>query len=181
MLRLSLKPFDGWDDIHEEFVPISPGAEVELEHSLYTVSLWEADHKIPFAKKDGLDRAELLDYVKNYMCQTKDVPPEAWLSITNQDIEKIAAYLKDDACATKVYVHGDDGRPGRKETVTAELLYFYMAQFNIPFECEHWHFNRLMKMLNVAAIKSSPPKKMGKRASAQYQKGLNAKRRSGRG
>lgn len=180
MLRLSLRPLEVWSEEREEFLTIFKGGDVELEHSLYTVALWEAKHKKAFADRDGLTREELFDYIKECMCVTDGVPQEAWLSLTNGDIKKISEYLQDDACATKIYRHSDSRKPGKEETMTAELAYFYMAQFNIPFECEHWHFNRLMKLIDVAAIKSSPPQKMGKKASARYQHSLNMQRRAGR-
>lgn len=176
MLKLFLRPIDVWDDKNEEFVTIG-GVEVELEHSLYTVSLWEQKHKKPFASLKGLERKELLDYISNMMCQTPNVPSTAWLTLTQEDVVKIQEYLNDPACATKVY-HSGTGAGGKKETMSAELIYFYMAQFNIPLEFEHWHLNRLMTLIDVAAVKNSPPRKMSQKESAMEQARLNAMRRA---
>lgn len=176
MLKLFLSPHEAWDEKAEEFRMVG-GMEVELEHSLYTVSLWESKWKKPFADKKSLGRRELLDYIVNCMCQTPDVPKTAWLTISQDDIQKVKEYMEDSACATTVH-HSPGQRGGRKETVTAELLYFYMAQFNIPLEFQHWHLNRLMTLIDVAAVKNSPPKKMAaKDAAAQWAK-VNAERRA---
>lgn len=177
MLKLFLRPIDVWDDKNEEFITIG-GVEVELEHSLYTVSLWEQKYKEPFASLKGLERRQLLDYVSNMMCQTPDVPSTAWLALTQDDVIKIKEYLEDPACATKVYRSGGQRNGGKKETMSAELIYFYMAQFNIPLEFEHWHLNRLMTLIDVAAIKNSPPRKMSKRESAMEQARLIAAQRA---
>lgn len=180
MLKLFLRPIDVWDHKNEEFITIG-GIEVELEHSLYTISLWEQKYKTQFASLKGLERKQLLDYISNMMCQTPDVPPTAWLALTQDDVVKIQEYLSDPACATKVYRAPGQQSGGRRETVSAELIYFYMAQFNIPLEFEHWHLNRLMTLIDVAALKNAPPKKMGRRESAAYQKSLNEQRRAQNG
>lgn len=177
MLKLFLRPIEVWDDEHEEFITIG-GVEVELEHSLYTISLWEQKYKQPFADLRGLERKQLLDYISNMMCQTPDVPSTAWLTLTQDDVVAIQKYLDDAACATKIYRYGGSSPNEKSETMTAELIYFYMAQFNIPLEFEHWHLNRLMTLIDVAAVKNSPPKKMSQKEAASLQAKLNAQRRA---
>lgn len=182
MLHLSLRPTkEYWNDETERFES-PPSYEVDLEHSLYTIAIFEQRNGVAFASKRGLEKDKLLDYIVNCMCRTPDVPLDAWLNLTDTDIKAITAYMEEEACATRIYRMGAEDGPkrGRHETVTAEILYFYMAQFNFPLEFEHWHLNRLMKLIDVAAIKSSPPKKMSKRESAKWQKAQNARRRKGR-
>lgn len=174
MLRLSLRQLDAWDEKAEVFRRIGDDIDVELEHSLYTISIFENRHKKAFSSVKGLTKEELLDYVKNCMCLTSNVPDDAWLSLTQKDIIRIAEYIEDPACATTI--KRDSNRVGRRgSTVTAELIYFYMAQFNIPLEFEHWHLNRLMTLIEVAAIKNAPPKKMSKSEAARRQAEINAR------
>jgi hypothetical protein len=55
-----------------------------------------------------------------------------------------------------------------------------MAQAQLPFEvCERWHFSRLMKILEIASIKSDPEnnKKMPSHEWAAKQSALNKARR----
>lgn len=176
MLKLFLPKLDVWDEKAEEFKEFG-GIQVELEHSLYTISQWESKWKIPFANTKGLTREQLLDYIMNFMCQTPDVPTNAWLAMSQKELQTISDYLEDPACATTIksrpYGHG-----GKKEVVSAELIYFYMTQFGIPFECERWHLNKLMKLIDVCAIKNAPPKKMGRKEAAIQQAQLNAARRA---
>lgn len=176
MLKLSLPKLDVWDEKTEEFKEIG-GQTVELEHSLYTVAGWEAKWKTPFAKKKGLTKEQLLDYIISFMCQTPEVPRSAWLTLDQECLKKVNDYMEDPQTGTTIHKSPFTSN-GKSETVTAELIYFYMTQFNIPPEYEHWHLNRLMTLLTVCSIKNSPPKKMGRKEAAQWQAAQNAKRRS---
>lgn len=173
MLKLSLPKIDIWDDKTEEFKELG-GQTVELEHSLYTVAAWEAKWKTEFANKKGLTREQLLDYITTFMCQTPEIPKSAWLTIDQATFETIRNYMEDSQTATKVRKLQNMPGSGRQGTITAELIYFYMTQFNIPPEYEHWHLNRLLTLLDVCAAKSAPPKKMGRREAAQMQAAQNA-------
>lgn len=181
MLKLSLPKLDVWDDNKEEFKEIG-GLDIELEHSLYTISGWESKWKKAFANKNGLTKEQFLDYIKNFMCVTPDVPQSAWLTLTQENMKTIADYMEDPMSASFINRGLGASTPGgRKDTVTSDLIYYYMAQFNIPFECEHWHLNRLMKLIDISAVKNSPSKKMGKKeqmAAATQQAQINAARRS---
>lgn len=167
MLKLSLPKLDIWREEIEEFETIG-GIDVELEHSLYTIAGWEAKWHKAFVSKGGLGHKELIDYIRNFMCQTPDVPKEAWATLGQKEFNAISDYMQDPHSAVKIkdaeaYV---GKRSGRNETMYSEVIYCYMFQLGIPLECEHWHLNKLMTLINVCAIKSQPPKKMGKREAA---------------
>ena len=65
-----------------------------------------------------------------------------------------------------------------REIITAEIIYYWMVTFNIPFECQKWHLNRLLMLINVCSIKQEDPKTMGHRDSLNSQRALNEKRRA---
>jgi hypothetical protein len=52
-----------------------------------------------------------------------------------------------------------------------------MINYQIPFECQKWHFNRLMTLIKICQIKSEPGKKMSERDVLSQNAALNAYRR----
>ena len=77
--------------------------------------------------------------------------------------------------ATTINMHGLS--KGGKEIVTSELVYYWMVALNIPFECQKWHLNRLITLIQVCNVKNTPPKKMSKRDIMSRNAALNAARR----
>lgn len=170
-LKLKLPEREVWDPNNEQFDFIG-GQQIELEHSLYTIAGWEAKWHIPFANLDGIDQQQFLDYITTFMCQTPDIPKTAWLTIDEMFLRKVQAYMEDPCTATSI--KGMKSKPRQKKKITtAEELYCYMFQLGIPIECERWHLNRLMTLIDVCAIRTGPQKKMGRKEAAQLQRQQN--------
>lgn len=176
-LRVQLPETEFYDPRKEEFVTIG-GIEVELEYSLYTIALWESKWKKPFIKSlQKLTKKEEIGWYKA-MCITPGVPDNAWIATTYKIRRDILEYATDPMSATTIS-HRDSKTPNHKSTVvTAELVYYWMVSLGIPFECQHWHFNRLMKLIDVCHTKNAPPKKMGKQEAAAMYRELNAQNRA---
>lgn len=172
-LHLKLPEVEGFDEKTLEFVRIG-GQELDLEYSLYTISLWESKWKKPFlTTMEKMTPQEWIGLLK-CMCVTPNIPDVCW-ALQNADIRKdILDYMADPMSATTVNNHGK--KPGRSQIITTEIVYYWMTAFNIPFECEHWHFNRLMKLIEVCMVKQAPPQKMSKSEAARRQHELNAMR-----
>ncbi len=64
-------------------------------------------------------------------------------------------------------------RGGKKEIITAELIYYWMILFNIPFECQKWHLNKLLTLIEVCARKNETPKKMSRREISAQHRAIN--------
>lgn len=172
MFRLLLPANELWDEEKEVFIRYG-GKEIELEHSLYTVSLWEQRWQKPFISKKKLDKKELMYYIISCMCMTENVSKQDWLMLTTKNIADIQSYMSDIACATTVHPKPSKGRPVSNKPQTAELIYAQMFHFGIPMECEHWHFNRLLTLIAVCADMNTPPTKMTAKDMMDQQKNQN--------
>jgi len=147
---------------------------LELEHSLASLSKWESIHEKPFLGKEEKTDDETLSYVE-CMIVTPNYPDGLLSHLTQENLDAINAYIN--AKMTGTTFRDSPGAPPTREIITAELVYYWMTAFNIPFECEHWHLNRLFTLIRVCNIKQSKPKKMGAAEAARQRAELNAQRR----
>lgn len=164
---------EGWDDEKQEFV--EPKTQrLQLEHSLVSLSKWESKWHKPFYSKKELTAEELLDYIR-CMTLTKNVDLDVYNHLTEKNVKEVKDYIEDPMTAT-TFSKEDKGR-GNGETVTSELIYYWMIASNIPFECQKWHLNRLITLIRVCGVKNTPPKKRSKRDIMSRNAALNAARR----
>ena len=164
---------EGWDEERQEFV--DPQVKtLQLEHSLVSISKWESKwHKAFLSKKDKTEE-EVFDYIK-CMTLTQNVDPSVYDHLTVDNVNQIKAYIEDPMTATVINTNSSD--KSNKETVTSELIYYWMIALNIPSEYQKWHINRLLKLIEVCNIKNSPPKKRSKSDIMRSNAALNAARR----
>lgn len=162
-----------WDPVKEEFVYVKE-QKLLMEHSLLSVAKWEAEFKKPYLNSEKKTQVETLGYLR-CMTLTKNVDPNVYFAIPVNELVRIEKYISDPMTATTI--NNRDKKPSR-EIITAEILYWQMAQLNIDLEWEKRHFNRLLTLIQVCAIKSQPPKKMKPGDIARQNKSLNAARRA---
>lgn len=172
MLTFIIPTTEVYDNVLEEFRVIRE-CEVYLEHSLFSLALWESKWKIPFLRNKKITIDQLRDYV-NCMCLNK-IDPINFQNLTNDNIETITKYMDDSMTAT-TFAKSTSGNS--TEIITAEKLYYRMIINNIPMEVQYWHLNRLLTLLRVFDIKNAPQQKMGKAELAVRNAQLNAERRS---
>lgn len=174
MLRLIIPSTELFDESTETFQEI-PRMELELEHSLSSLSKWEEEWEKPFLSDDEKTQEEILSYV--YHMQ---ISPGATFNqlnrLSKEHYEKINEYIAAKHTATTFNELQKKG--GRGETVTSELIYYWMVAFNIPFECQHWNLNRLLTLVRICNIKNQPEKKMSKHEIAARNRALNEERRA---
>lgn len=173
MLQIVIPAFEQWDEQKQEFVH-TKGQTLQLEHSLVSLSKWESKWNKAFLSKDEKSVEETLDYIK-CMTVTPNVSSDVYNGLTQEHISKINKYIEAPMTATTFV--DNKGSKSNREIVTAELIYYWMIALNIPFECQKWHLNRLLTLIRVCNVKNAPPKKMGKRATANQYAQLNAARR----
>lgn len=163
-----------WDEINEVFLEGTEEVTLDLEHSLVSLSKWESKWCVPFLSKRDKTTEEVIDYIK-CMTITKDVPDYIYENLTEVNFKCISSYIEAPMSAT--WFSEDKMRRPSRETVTSELIYYWMIALNIPMECQYWHLNRLMTLIKVCNIKNTPPKKMGRRELMNRNAALNASRR----
>jgi len=176
MLRITIPASEGYDPIREEFIQ-RKAQTITLEHSLVSLSKWESQFKKPFLnQKNPMTPEELLAYIK-CMTVTQNVDDSVYDRLTTENFQEILKYIDDPMTATTI--HDSSPKKGRKETLTAEVLYYYMIACNIPMECQKWHLNRLITLIQVCSIKNNPhPQKMSTAATMKQNTALNAARRA---
>ncbi len=173
MLTLTIPPTEMFDDVNQEFL-VSRGCVVQLEHSLVSLSKWESKWCIPFLSKKDKTTEQTIDYVR-CMTITQNVEPTAYLGLTKELLSKINDYITAPMTAT---TFSDQKGPKNRDIITSELIYYWMISFNIPFECQKWHLNRLLTLINVCNIKNQPAKKTTTKDLALRNKALNDARRA---
>lgn len=172
MLTITIPSVEMWDEKHEQFVYIQE-TTLDLEHSLVSLSKWESKWEKPFLSSKDKTEEEVSDYIK-CMTLTPNVNPIVYTCLTADNISTITNYIN--APMTATTFNDTSNRPGR-ETITAELIYYWMIALNIPFECQGWHLNRLLTLIKVCNIKNTPPKKRSKRDIMSRNAALNAARK----
>lgn len=165
---------EGWDEEKQEFV--EPTYQMlQLEHSLVSISKWESKWNKSFLSNPNKTTEEVTDYIK-CMTITQNVKPEVYDRLSTDNINQINEYIA--APMTATYFAQDNSKRGsRGESVTAELIYYWMIALNIPFQCEKWHLNRLLTLIRVCNIKNTPPKKRNRRDILSQQAALNQARK----
>jgi len=174
MLKITVPNTEFYDEIKEEFI-FSKEQTLQLEHSLVSLSKWEAKWCKPFMSKEDKTDEETLDYIR-CMTITQNICDNTYRAINSNIIEKVVDYI--DAPMTATVFQKTNTKTPNREIVTSELIYYWMIAMNIPFECQKWHLNRLLTLINVCNIKNQPSKKMSKREIMERNKALNASRRN---
>ena len=175
MLRITIPETELFDEARQEFIYVDKPVTLTLEHSLVSISKWESKWKKPYLTDDKKTPEEVIDYIR-CMTITQNVDPEVYYALTIDDLKKIEEYIKDPHTATTITEQ--EPRKKSSEGITSELVYYWMCAYQIPFEAQKWHFNRLMTLIHIASIKNSGENKMSKEAAYKQQRELNAKRRA---
>ena len=173
MLKLKISKKELWDEEKMEFIQV-PECEIQLEHSLVSLSKWESKwHKSFIKEKLKGDSQEALDYIR-CMTITQNVNPNVYKYISADEMDKIINYINDPMTAT---TFSDKSTGKSNEYITSELIYYWMISYNIPPEYQKWHLNRLITLIRVCQIKNEPAKKMSRSDVVSKYAALNAARR----
>lgn len=181
MLKVTIPARPGiemFDEQTQSFISLPERKEqnLELEHSLESLSKWESKWCMAFISKNReLTHEQSIDYIR---CMSLDdtIPVEVYSEIPDEIFAKIMDYIN--APMTASVIPKINNRRPSSEVVTSELIYYWMVALNIPFEpCQKWHLNKLMTFIEVCSVKNAPPKRVGKRTLARQYADMNAARK----
>jgi hypothetical protein len=174
MLRLNIEGEEFFDEQTNTFETVIDMV-IEFEHSLISLSKWESEYQTPFLASGKKTPEEIFGYLKA-MIISPDTDPDVLYRLPKGAIDKIQEYIDSSQSATTFGMMPE--RRGLGEVITSELIYYWMVAFNIPFECQYWHLNRLFSLIRICNIKNSKPEKMSRHELASRNAALNAKRRA---
>lgn len=174
MLKLKIVLSENYDEEKNEFVDET--LDIELEHSLASLSKWEMIWEIPYLSNVDKTDEMYRSYIE-CMCLTPNIAPEVFRNLGADTQMKIAEYL--DKENTAVYVrHNKQARS--VETITAESFYFWMSSYNINWEAQYWPLNKLIALIQVFGDKQEDnTKKRRSRSRSEMENfmRINAQRR----
>lgn len=174
MLRLTVVLSNDFDNELQEFVEET--IDIDLEHSLASLSKWEAIWELPLLSTDDKSDAMNISYLE-CMCLTPNVPPEVFTKFSVEQAEQVAAYIEKKQTATWFSSEEPEARSG--EALTSELVYYWMSSFHIDWEAQYWPLNKLLTLVKVFSVKQdNKPKPIprGKRMADIAR--INAQRRA---
>lgn len=177
MLKLTIGETELFNEEDSTFTSVD-GIVIELEHSLISLSKWESKYKVPFLAKGTKTTEEVLDYIK-MMILTPNAPEDILEKFSGKNIVEVNTYIESKESATTFGLMPE--HKGKGEAITAELIYYWLVVYNIPFEVETWHLNRLFSLIRICNVKQSKPKKLSKSARAAQMREINAQRKASLG
>lgn len=172
MLEINIEGSEQYNEETSEFIYVKPQV-LKLEHSLVSISKWESKWHKPFLQNNDKTVEEVMDYIR---CMTiNQVNSYVYNALTHDNIDTIQKYIEDPMTATTIKSMPEKHN---NELVTSELIYYWMVALNIPFECEKWHINRLLTLIQICNIKNQPAKNMTRREIMSQNRLINEARRA---
>lgn len=158
MLTITIPESELYDEANAKFILV-PETTLVLEHSLVSLSKWEQKWEKPFLGKERHTTEETIDYIKCMTITPEETPDTVYDGLNDLLIKKVSSYIE--AKMTATWFSEPAGQKANTgETITAEIIYYWMIALNIPFEVQTWHLNRLLTLIRVVNVKNDPKKTM---------------------
>ena len=137
-----------WDPVKREFLPSGKDTVIQIEHSLISLSKWEAKWCKPFLSSNKTNE-ELIDYIR-CMTLTQNVDPEIYRKIPRTVINEIVEYIEAPMTATTFSKKEGEGGGAKNQIVTNELIYYWMVA--LQMDGVAWDTFRMREMASESAI-----------------------------
>jgi len=175
MLKLTVVLKESFNEETNEFLD-EETIEIELEHSLASVSKWEEIWEKPFLATNDKTDEMTLSYLQ-CMCLTPDVSPEVFEKLTEEQMTEISEHLEKKHTAT--WFSSDRSKSGGNRIITAELIYYWMSAFRIDWEAQYWPLNKLLTLIQVFSAEQDDKSPRQRTRSRQMDIArINAQRRA---
>ena len=176
MLHITIPEIEMYDSEKNLFYT-TESKKFILEHSLISISRWESKWKKPFLyKSEQKTNEELYDYIR-CMSVGKQLSDFDVKNIPEDTLKDIISYMGDSMTATWFREDKSKGKKKSNSIITSEKIYYWMTAYNIPFECEKWHINRLLTLIRVCNEENNP-RKMSRKDIMAENRVLNAARKA---
>jgi hypothetical protein len=179
VLTITVPQIESFDEENNIFLKSGPDTRLQLEHSLASLSKWEATWEIPFLSDVDKTDEQTIDYIR-CMTLTEDVDPEVYGRLSTENLNDVNKYIGSKQTATWFSEKLAPGKVAKKEVITAEIVYWMMVSLRIPLEAEEWHLNKLVTLIRVCNEKNNPEKKpqMSQAEMLAQRNALNEKRKA---
>jgi hypothetical protein len=108
---------------------------------------------------------------------TKNVRPEVFDHLTEENIKQVFDYINDPMTATTI--KRKPGKGASRKVITSEQIYSWMIDAEMKVDYfDKWHINRLLTMIELRNIGANPGKKMSQKNIMKDNAALNAARRA---
>lgn len=175
MLTITIPGDEFWDDEVEMF-RYTDDIVLEFEHSLVSLSKWEAKYHKLFLSSEKQTEDEMIGYIEA-MLVTPGATREDLNLLTAEHVEQISQYVNDPMTGTTIS-NLPNQRSRSSERISNELIYFWMNEYKIDKACETWHLNRLFTLIKVHYAKTQKPQKINRQKHIQSMAELNAQRKA---
>lgn len=172
MLTITVPVSEDFDESTGRF--ITRGYDLDLEHSLDSLSKWEQHFEKPFLSREEKTHEETMFYIGSCMLQTKNPPGDFLQKLSKKNFDDIQAYIESKQTATTIKQTPGGARP----IITNEVVLGWMAGLGISYEMRYVHLNKLFMLINVINEQKKPQKKMNRGEAARQQHALNAQRQA---
>lgn len=174
MIQITVPKSEYYDQAKEIFYSVDKPVTIQLEHSLISLQKWESKWNKPFLVKTEKTAEESIDYLR-CMCLTPNVKDDVFYCIPPSEMTRLSEYIDSPMTATTFAedkIPGGGGK-GKKQIVTAELIYYWMISYNIPSEYRKWHLNQLITLIRVFNEENKPKKKKSRNQLLAEHRALN--------